>query len=152
MPDLLREGERPPRFALQSVAKRTIALDAFLSKRRIVLLFLAPGPPAGDNGRAWLETASKAGEALAERDVIVLVIAAPGEARGATKLPAPFVVLRDEKGEVAQRFGNAPAFYLIGKDGGIKRASRTCPPLSVLLGQIDAMPMRQEEMRRKTAS
>jgi hypothetical protein len=56
-------------------------------------------------------------------------------------------VLRDTYYEEEKRLGGAPAFYLVGKDGTIKRAERDFPPLEDLVRQIDSMPMRQQEMR-----
>ena len=38
---------------------------------------------------------------------------------------------------------------LIGKDGGVKRRAGLNTDLSVILRQIDGMPMRQQEMRAK---
>ena len=45
--------------------------------------------------------------------------------------------------------GGAPAFYLVGKDGLIKMAQRTPPANAALFTTIDAMPMRQAEMRER---
>ncbi|MCA8831367.1 DUF4174 domain-containing protein [Hymenobacter pini] len=40
------------------------------------------------------------------------------------------------------------AVLLIGKDGGVKRRETTPLPTAQLFSTIDAMPMRQQEMRR----
>lgn len=41
---------------------------------------------------------------------------------------------------------------LIGLDGGIKRATSLATPLSDLLAEIDAMPMRRQEIRERRAA
>ena len=38
---------------------------------------------------------------------------------------------------------------LVGKDGGVKRASDTVVAMRDIYDQIDAMPMRQQELRRQ---
>ncbi len=62
-------------------------------------------------------------------------------------LPEGFILLHDETGAVSQQLGETPAFYLVGKDTGIKIATRTLPALSTLFRTIDSMPMRAAEMR-----
>ena len=41
------------------------------------------------------------------------------------------------------------ALRLVGKDGGVKRASSTVVAMRDIYDQIDAMPMRQQELRRQ---
>jgi len=152
MSRLLAEGKRVPVFSLKSADGRAdVRLESFLRKKRIVLLLLSDAPGAeGDNGRAWLKAAREACGEFAERDMAVLVVARdPDAIPEAGRLSEPFVVLRDARGEVAGAFGAAPAFYLVGKDTGIKRSSRTCPSLKDLFGLIDGMPMRRQEMRER---
>ncbi len=69
---------------------------------------------------------------LRERDIVVLSDTAP-----------------DEKGALRQRL--APQSFLmllVGKDGGIKLRSDSVIPVDTLRRTIDAMPMRQREMRQ----
>ena len=59
-----------------------------------------------------------------------------------------------ERDELRQRYGVAPdtfAVLLIGKDGGVKLRSGRPFALHALFDAIDAMPMRQDEMRRRAA-
>ncbi len=58
-----------------------------------------------------------------------------------------------EAAAVRRRFGIAPtefAVILLGKDGGEKLRSKKPIPIGKLDSTIDAMPMRQDEMRSKT--
>lgn len=150
MPELLREDGRVPAFTLRSADGREVAYRSLLRRKRIVLLVLSDRPAGGDNGRAWLREARGNAPKFVERDMTVLVIGAhPEQVPEVERLPAPFVVLRDEQGKVIEQLGGSPAFYLVGKDTGIKRASRTCPGLRSLFGEVDSMPMRRDEMRRR---
>ena len=102
-----------------------------------LLLLCAPDPENADlrRQRQLLEPARAA---LAARDVLVqevifsqLPAADQRYARERLLVPATgFVVL------------------LIGKDGGVKRRETAPLPPAQLLSTIDAMPMRQQEMRR----
>jgi peroxiredoxin len=150
MSRLIAEGKRVPVFTLRDASSNAdVRLEAFLRKRRVVLLFLS-GREEGDCCRAWLKTARAAAAQIAERDLTVLVMASePESVAEAQKLPEPFVVLRDPRGQVAAAYGGSPSFYLVGKDGTIKRSSHTCVPLPDLFGLIDAMPMRRQEVREK---
>lgn len=141
--ELLRVGGAVPGFALPEVRSgRRIEYGAFLRKRRIVILLL------NDAGRAWLAGAVKQAREFAERDLTVLAITRGTEKPG--DLPNGFHILHDENGAISERLSGAPAFYLIGKDTGIKTASRTLPTLPDIFRTIDAMPMRAEEIRERT--
>lgn len=163
MPNLLKEGMRPPRFALSRLRRERagiVRLEKLLGKRRLVLLFasataFAENDAAGKANRdahEWFFTATRAAPAFRERDVaVLLVLALSGGDIGLKELPDPpadFHFLLDVGGKVSARYGGAPAFYLIGKDGTVKRAERKPPALNTLFGQIDAMPMRRREMKR----
>ena len=91
---------------------------------------------------------------MQQRDVVVLLLLSlPSNGDiGLKEIPDPpagFHVLWDVGGKISSLYGGAPAFYLIGKDGTVKRAQRKPPPLKALFDQIDAMPMRRREMERK---
>jgi len=151
MADLLREGKRIPVFTAKTVKGAPFSYQSLLRKKRIVVLALAKNPGTGDNGRAWLKTARDAADELRKRDMEIVIIAEnPAQIAETAELPAPpFVVLHDENRSLLDKMGGAPAFYLVGKDTGIKQATRACPTLSALFRQIDAMPMRRQEMRER---
>lgn len=141
---VLKEGDEIPAFVLPDVVTgRGIAYASFLRKQRIVLV--VPGRDTQGEGWRWFAEASRSAKAFAERDITVLIVADDPTIPG--RLPQNFVVLRDEKGAVLHRLGDAPAFYLIGKDTGIKWATRNFPPVAELFRRIDAMPMRKQEMK-----
>jgi hypothetical protein len=66
---------------------------------------------------------------LAERDIVVIVSADPALRR---RLSVP---------------AGGFAFLLLGKDGGVKLRSATPVAFAELAAIVDAMPMRQDEMR-----
>ncbi|MBC7806879.1 MAG: DUF4174 domain-containing protein [Akkermansiaceae bacterium] len=140
--DLIKPGSSVPAFTLPDAQTgRRIEYGSFLRKRRIIILLL------NDAGREWFAGATKQAREFAERDLTVLAIARSAEKPG--NLPAGFHLLLDENSVVAERLGGTPAFYLIGKDTGIKSASRTFPTPAELFRTIDSMPMRAQEARER---
>jgi hypothetical protein len=82
--------------------------------------------------------------AVSERDIVVIAI--PYESPAPT--PATFTVEGAQSARL--RFNVAPADFtviLIGKDGGEKLRSHKPLTIDQLNNTIDAMPMRQQEMR-----
>ena len=140
--ELLKVGGVVPIFGLPDAQPgRRVEYGSFLRKCRIIILL------PNDVGREWFAGAVKQAREFAERDLNVLAIAPTEEKPG--NLPPDFHILRDENGAVTERLGGAPAFYLVGKDTGIKSASRTFPSPAELFRTIDAMPMRAQEMRER---
>lgn len=139
---LLSEGGHLPIFALAEIMTgRRVEYAAFLRKRRIVMLVL------NDAGKAWLAHAAREATAFAGRDLTVLAITSCAEKPG--NLPPHFHVLHDADGAVSAKLGGAGAFYLVGKDTGIKIAARVPTPVGALFRTIDAMPMRKQEVRER---
>ena len=140
--ELLKAGAHVPAFALPDAhTGRRVEYAVFLRKRRVIVLAL------NDVGAAWLAGAVKQARAFAERDLTVLAIMKSGDKPDT--VPDGFHVLHDADGAITERIGGAPAFYLVGKDTGIKIASRTCPTPAEIFRTIDAMPMRAREMRER---
>ncbi|MBC8142575.1 MAG: DUF4174 domain-containing protein [Armatimonadetes bacterium] len=135
---LISEGAHLPPFALLDLQSgRRVEYAAFLRSRRIVVLVV------NDAGKAWLAGAVREAKAFAERDLTVLAVTKSDEKPG--NLPPHFHVLHDADGAVATKLGGAGAFYLVGKDTGIKIAGRVPVPVPALFRTIDAMPMRKQE-------
>ncbi len=76
---------------------------------------------------------------LAERDLVRIELFAT-EADAATKL---FL-----EGEL-KASSNAFSLLLIGKDGGVKYRTTTAAPVEEIFDTVDAMPMRQSEMKKQ---
>ena len=95
--------------------------------------------------RKQLDAVESAREGFAERDMVLIVVLGEGTSRiegrplsleDAQQLRAFFEI---ENNEFALR--------LVGKDGDVKRASETVVAMRDIYDQIDAMPMRQQELR-----
>lgn len=104
-------------------------LSLYRWRQRLIVIF-APSPH-DQRYIAARETMLGQKAGLVERDIVVLVDASPDAGGG----------LRAQLGVDGFRM------LLIGKDGGVK-IDRAAPiPAEVLFATIDAMPMRQREMR-----
>jgi hypothetical protein len=148
MPELLREGQPLPPFTLRTGDGKEFVYATLGWKRRVVVAVLPH--PLGAKERAWLTAARGAATEFAERDVTVLLLTARVDDAPEWKdLPDPLIRLRDEGGKVSERLGGPTALYLVGKDRGVKRATRALPAPEDLFRQVDAMPMRRQEMRER---
>ena len=103
---------------------------AYAGRSRVLLVLGAPG-----DGRmaeqARILAADRAG--TAERDLVLVESKVADQQR------------------LRRRYGVAPEMFavlLIGKDGGVKLRSAVPLTTTTLFETIDAMPMRQAEMRR----
>ncbi len=86
-------------------------------------------------------------EAVLDRDLVVLQLFSDHGRVGDQPLTAQSVdALRQQLALDARD----RALILIGKDGGIKRRATPETPLSEILVQIDAMPIRRNEMEANT--
>ena len=121
------------------------SLGALRWEKRPLLLF-----GAGERApilRQQLDAVESAREGFDERDMVLIVVLGEGTSRiegrplsleDAEHLRASFEIGKDEF-----------ALRLVGKDGGVKRASDTVVAMKDIYDQIDAMPMRQQELRRQ---
>ncbi|MEQ8822916.1 MAG: DUF4174 domain-containing protein [Filomicrobium sp.] len=130
--------------ALMLTATQAQAMSGYKWKNRPVVVFAGPGGEAQLAEQRRLFSGKQAG--LKERDIVVIWVDhdsvrtqfGPGPGLSAAQLRTRF-------GVENVRF----RVVLVGKDGGTKISQSR--PLSVrqLFATIDAMPMRQEEMRRQ---
>jgi hypothetical protein len=120
-------------------------LSQFLWKNRLLFLFAPNREDRRFDSLHQSLTAQKA--EVADRDLVVFEILDVGnskmdmsllDSQSAQSLRKKFSVPRD-------RF----TVILVGKDGGIKLNSRDPTRLEDIFALIDAMPMRQEEMRQQ---
>ena len=147
-PKMLALGSRPPDFSgTASVTispnrnqPQIVSLRQFLHRKRIAVVFSPT--------KASLDQIASQG--YDERDLVIIAVMPPKDPIWAVTTP-PLYLLRDESGSIRHDYRAAPgltSFYLIGKDGTIKMARHEFPSNKELFEVIDAMPMRQEEMKR----
>lgn len=120
-------------------------LEAFQWKNRIILVF-APSSNSDAYKRQMQEFEGRE-HGILDRELIILELFEDGETRQGNKSLSERVAPRMRRQfEVGE--GDF-VLILIGKDGTVKLRSNRPVAASKLFGLIDAMPMRQEEMRRK---
>ncbi|MGD9321000.1 MAG: DUF4174 domain-containing protein [Desulfobacteraceae bacterium] len=120
-------------------------LDAYQWKNRIILVFA----PYADSDAYERQMRAFEGQedGILDRDLIILELFEKGESRlgdrSLSERVAPQMRRQFDvgKGEFV--------FILIGKDGTVKRRSPVPVSVSDIFSMVDAMPMRQQEMRRK---
>lgn len=128
-----------------SGAPMNMDLNDYRWKNRLLLLF-APSSDVNEFKGQKRELQSQ-WEGVLDRDLIIMEIFLKGDSRLMNDQ------LSQESGEQLRRqFRVEPDRFeviLIGKDGTVKLRNSGQVPVSDLFGLIDAMPMRQDEMRRK---
>ena len=120
-----------------------VSLRGLRDTSRPLLIFAAS--PSDPQLQIQLRTLRENAAAVAERDVVV--IALPYQSPS----PTPATLTDDGATAARRRFHVAPPDFtviLIGKDGGEKLRTHQPISLDTLRSTIDAMPMRQEEMRQ----
>ncbi len=149
----MSDSPNPPRSQSSEVASvaanpdRSQEMEFKLSdyqwQHRILLVF-APSPDSSQyrqQMQAWQTDAAGTGD----RDLKLVQILGTGENQvdGRSINSASAERLRQQFGIPPEKF----AVILIGKDGTEKQRSQTRVDLAMLFRTIDAMPMRQQEMR-----
>ena len=134
----------------QTTTNRAVKMSSFnLSsqkwKNRVLLVFA----PASDNNAYQQQMQIFSGEkaAFLDRDLVVVQVLATGEsyANGQKIDENSAVELRD-RFDVSE---NDFRVIVVGKDGGAKRQDRVPVEAKAIFNEIDAMPMRRQEMRLK---
>ena len=126
----------------QAVAQGDFSLDRYQWQNRLIVL----AAPSADDSRYAEQLRFLTGQerALNERDLIIIRLLSEGESRaGDTTLNRADAASLRKGLELPESF----QFLLIGKDGGVKHRSDQPVSAADLYSQIDAMPMRQREMR-----
>ena len=133
-------------FCDKGIAEMGFDLASYQWKNRVIIIF--DTSPATENYRMQKGELETRTEGVLDRELIVLELFENEQSRmGDVFLPDDAVKnLRDLFSAEQGRF----QVILVGKDGGVKLRSDKPVPAAELFGLIDAMPMRQEEMRRKT--
>lgn len=111
--------------------------DPLAAQRWRARTLVVSAPSAGDAGlKAQRAALGPVRDGLAERHLVVMEAVGPGP----------------EASALRKRLNLPPDSFravLIGKDGGTKLVSEAPIPPQTLFAAIDAMPMRQEEMRAR---
>jgi hypothetical protein len=144
--DLLRTPLLATLLALVACAA-AYDIDAHRWQDRL-LVIVAPSPDLADVLEARAAVAARA-PAVRERRLRLLEVYADSARLDGSGLPTGTAAdLRDTLGVAP----DSRRLLLIGLDGGIKRAVGLDTPLSELLAEIDAMPMRRQEIRERQAA
>lgn len=121
-------------FTLQSGQGSSWSLSSVLGRERILIV---RNPPA-----AYLAELRRQDTELQVRDLRVVALLPPGDARLNGPRTLMLTLLADPGGKVGAQYGPAA---LIGKDRGIKATYRSPPTLATVNALIDSMPMRAQE-------
>ena len=119
-------------------------MDEFTWENRLLLMFA----PTADEPILAVQRGQLSGhqQGLIDRDMVLIEIAADQvSVMGRTTLDL-------EAGELRDRYGvseGETAVLLVGKDGGVKIRQARALSAESLFATIDAMPMRQREMRAR---
>jgi hypothetical protein len=128
----------------QNERETTVDLNQYRWKNRLLLLF-APtrDHPRFDSLHGSLMTRKVD---VADRDLVVFEVLESGLSTLDTEPldPGTAEMLREKFGVAEGSF----SVILVGKDGGVKLDHQDHISLEEIFALIDAMPMRQEEMRR----
>jgi hypothetical protein len=136
-----------------ALAQDAPSLASLKDKNRVLLVF-APSDQTPDFERQLDLLASHPND-LRERDLVLLPVVAmvhPPVTANTLRVPHPPIASPTEQLDLRHRFHVAPNQFtviLIGKDGGEKLRQHTPISIDKLNAVIDAMPMRQDEMRQK---
>ena len=124
---------------------QSVDLSVFQWKNRLLFLF-APSPSHPQFDELHRSLAAQNAEVL-DRDLVIFEIleSAPSSVNS-DFVDAEAAQFLRKKFNVQEGTFNV---ILVGKDGGIKLRSQDQTNLNDIFSLIDAMPMRQEEMRRK---
>ncbi|MBE0535559.1 MAG: DUF2867 domain-containing protein [Phycisphaerae bacterium] len=123
---------------------KNILMEAYRWKNRPVLIF-APSRehPSFVQQRQWL---SEVAAGVEDRDIVIIEVCGRDSSNAGRRAPG-----ENEQTSLRKRF-DAPTddflFVLVGKDGTVKLKSHEPVAPAELFDLIDAMPMRQEEMKK----
>jgi hypothetical protein len=120
-------------------------LKPYQWKNRVILVFASSSD--SDACKRQMQEFEGQEDGILDRDLIILELFENGESRwGYTPLSENVAPRMRRHFDVGK---GEFLLILVGKDGTVKLRSNHPVVISKLFGLIDAMPMRQEEMRRK---
>lgn len=125
-------------FTLTGADGRRWSLSSALGRERLLIV---RNPSA-----AYLNTVRAQDPALQVRDLRVVALLPPDDARLNGPRTLMLTLLADPGGKVGAQYGPAT---LIGKDRGVKARYPAPPALNTVGALIDTMPMRQQERQER---
>lgn len=125
-------------FTLNNGSGQPWSLAAALGRERVLIV---RNPSA-----AYLAEVRRQDTELQVRDLRVVALLPPGDARLNGPRTLMLTLLADPGGKVGAQYGPAA---LIGKDRGIKARYTAAPPLNTVAALIDTMPMRAQERAQR---
>jgi hypothetical protein len=131
--------------AAQGAGSAAIDMDSYKWKHRLILVF-APSVES-DSYQILKQDIERQRHEIADRDIVLFWIY-PDEVRSGDRVfgSSAAVALRERYSIPPDVFG----VILIGKDGGEKLKQEERGNLAEIFSRIDAMPMRQMEMKQKS--
>jgi len=130
---------KPSNQALSLKGKNPMNLNSYQWKNRLLLVFAPSENHAAYQQQMRLFEGQKA--SFDERNLLVIEVLTEGVNRGKSQ----------EAAKIRAQFNVSPEEFrvvLVGKDGTSKRRDNSPVSPKVIFETIDAMPMRQQEMRR----
>ena len=130
----------------KTVKNKNMALNlkSYQWKNRLLLVFApSENSPAYQKQMQLFQTQQAD---FSERDLLLVEILTEGTSRASGK-----VIDEADVTKVRSRFQVSPQDFrviLVGKDGTVKRKDSKPVEAKVIFNEIDAMPMRQQEMRK----
>ncbi|MEH2276413.1 MAG: DUF4174 domain-containing protein [Nostoc sp.] len=114
-------------------------------KNRVLLVFA----PSVDNHtyQQQMQLLQEHNSGFADRDLVLVQVLATDESY-ANRQP----IDKPSAAKLRDRFGVDKGNFrviLVGKDGGVKRSDATPVQATAIFKEIDAMPMRQQEMQKR---
>ena len=135
------------RATAQTAAVAPLDLSLYRNRNRLVFVF---APTAKNEAFVQQESLWKNKAAgFTDRDLIAFSVLGSGQSKR-----GPYGLPPHDADQLRQRFGIKVGEFrvvLVGKDGHTAYSSGRPVPLPALFGRIDAMPMRRDEMRRKSS-
>lgn len=129
----------------KTVKNKNMAFDlkSYQWKNRLLLVFAPAENSPAYQKQMQLFQAQQA--AFSERDLLLVEIFTEGTSRASGK-----ALDEADVAKVRSRFQSPQDFrvILVGKDGTVKRTDSKPIEAKVIFNEIDAMPMRQQEMRK----
>jgi hypothetical protein len=120
-------------------------LNVYRWQYRLLMVFSSSQEDS--NYQSFIKEVQDQRKGLRDRDILVFEILENGESRSANS-----PLKKDSSDFLREQFGIPPGQFcilLVGKDGEEKRRWESRVGLGVIFSVVDAMPMRQREMKEK---